>query len=276
MKTQTTRSKDGTAIAYEAWGEGPPLLLVDGALCYRDSGPSRKVAEALAQRFKVYTYDRRGRGESGDAPPYAVEREVEDIEALIEAAGGSAHVCGFSSGAALALEAARRGASIKRLALYEPPFIVDDSRPPMAPDYEARLRELLAAGRRGDMVRLFMRQVGMPRVLIAASRFMPVWSKLTAIAHTLSYDAAVMGGMQAGTPLPAERWANVTVPTLALVGGKSGDWMRHGIQQLVERVPSAERYELPGQTHMVKAKALAPVLVEFLSRAPARSHASTL
>src|SRR5688572_15000386 len=128
----TAHSADGTAIAYETSGHGPPLILVDGALCYREMGPSRAVAKALSERFTVITYDRRGRGESGDTAPYFVERELEDLEALIAAAGGSAYVCGFSSGAVLALDAAARGLPISALALYEPPFIVDDSRPPAA------------------------------------------------------------------------------------------------------------------------------------------------
>jgi pimeloyl-ACP methyl ester carboxylesterase len=261
----TVRSSDGTTIAYERSGEGPAVILVDGALCHRASGPSGPLAAALASRFTVYTYDRRGRGESGDTAPHAVEREVEDLAALIDAAGGSAHVYGISSGAVLALEAARRGAAIDRLALYEAPFIVDDSRAPMGAAYRAQLDACLRDDRRGDAVRLFMRQVGVPAPLVALMRLMPAWPKLTAVAHTLAYDAAVMGDTQDGKPLPAGRWDDVTVPALAVVGGKSPAWLKAGMRALADTLPCAEHRVLAGQTHMVKAKALAPLLAEFFA-----------
>lgn len=259
------RSKDGTAIAFERTGSGPALIIVDGALCWRESGPARKVAKELADRFTVITYDRRGRGESGDTAPYSVQREVEDIEALIGEAGGPAHLCGFSSGGVLAMEAARAGAAIDKLAVYEPPFIVDDSRPPAPASYVSDLNELLAAGRRGAAVKRFMRLVGMPAVLAAAMPLFPAWKKLKGVAHTLPYDAAVMGDTQAGKPLDAGHWGAVSVPTLVLVGGKSPDWMASGMQSLAELLPSAQRQVLDGQTHMVKAKAVGPALKRFLS-----------
>jgi pimeloyl-ACP methyl ester carboxylesterase len=263
--TSTVTSRDGTAIAYETTGSGPPLILVDGALCHRDVGPSRPLAEQLAGDFTVFTYDRRGRGESGDGEAYAVEREVEDIEALVEAAGGSARVYGISSGAALALEAAQRGVAIDRLALYEPPFIVDDGRSPIPRDDASRLTGYIVAGRRGDAVRLFMRQVQMPALLVHAMRLMPAWSKLKRVAHTLPYDAAVMQGTQDGRPLPEGRWPDVTVPTLVVAGGKSHAWMHSGADALAEALPNARRETLEGQNHMVKAKALAPMLAEFFA-----------
>jgi pimeloyl-ACP methyl ester carboxylesterase len=261
----TVPSQDGTRVAFEKSGEGPPIILIDGALCYRGYGPSRPLAAQLSRRFTVFTYDRRGRGDSGDSPPYAVEREVEDIEALVEEAGGSVHLCGFSSGAALALEAAQRGAGVDRLALYEAPFIVDDSRPRFPPDYRAQLETFVESDRRGDAVRLFMRQVGLPRVLIALMRFTPAWRKATGVAHTLPYDAAVMADTQAGKPLPADRWADVQAPTLALVGGKSGAWMHNGMRALANNLPNAQFQVLDGQTHMVKPRVLAPVLMGFFS-----------
>ena len=189
----TVRSKDGTAIAYERAGSGPPLILVDGALCYRDSGPARKMAAELADRFTVFTYDRRGRGESGDTQPYSVAREVEDLEALIEAAGGRAQLVGFSSGAVLALEAARAGAAIDKIAAYEPPLIVDDSRSPTPSDYVPGLRSDLAAGRPGAAVKRFMRLVGMPGFLVALFPALPNWRKLKRVAPTLPYDADDFG-----------------------------------------------------------------------------------
>ena len=259
------KSNDGTRIAYETTGSGPPLVLVDGALCYRNCGPSRPLAEQLAGHFTVITYDRRGRGESGDGGPYAVEREVEDLEALIEAAGGSAHVYGISSGGALALEAAKRDIGIDRLAVYEAPFIVDDSRPPIDSDYVPRLNGFLVAERAGDAVRLFMRQVGVPAFFVKLMRFMPAWKKLKGVAHTLPYDAAVMQGTQDGRPLPAGRWSDVTVPTLVVAGGKSDSWMHHGQRALADALPNVRLETLEGQNHMVKPKALAPMLAEFFA-----------
>jgi pimeloyl-ACP methyl ester carboxylesterase len=261
----TVRSTDGTAVAFERSGEGPPIILVDGALCYRESGGSRKLAALLAPHFTVYAYDRRGRGESGDTAPYAVDREVEDLQALIEEAGGSAYLYGISSGVVLALEAANRGTGVERLVAYEPPFIVDDSRPPVPSDYAPKLEELVAADRRGDAVRLFLRQVGVPGIAIALMRFMPAWSKLRGIAQTLPYDFTILDGTQAGEPLPPERWSAVTAPTLVLVGGKNPPWWHHGTQALADMLPNARHRVLEGQTHMVKPKALAPVVEEFLT-----------
>src|SRR5258708_27094946 len=256
-------SKDGTPIAYDRTGKGPAIILVDGGLCYRASGPSGPLAALMAEKFTVFTYDRRGRGDSGNTPPYAVEREVEDIEALINEAGGSSFVYGISSGAALALEAANRGLPIKKLALYEAPFIVDDSRPPIPNDYLAQLNGLISEERRGDAVKLFMKLVGVPAVFVAIMRFMPAWSKLTAVAHTLPYDITIVQDNERGKPLPAERWASVTVPTLVVDGGKSPAWMRHGMQALADVLPNATHRTLEGQTHMVKPNVLAPALVEF-------------
>jgi pimeloyl-ACP methyl ester carboxylesterase len=259
------RSRDGTRVAFERTGSGPPLILVDGALCWRESGPARKLAAELADRFAVIAYDRRGRGESGDTPPYSVQREVEDLEALIGEAGGRAHVCGISSGGVLAMEAARAGAAINGLVVYEAPFIVDDSRPPAPSSYVSDLNEHLAAGRRGAAVKRFMRLVGMPAPLVAVMPLMPAWRKLKGVAHTLPYDAACMGDTQSGRPLDADHWGGVTVPTLVLVGGKSPEWMRNGMRSLAELLPDGRLEVLEGQTHMVKAKAVAPALKEFFA-----------
>lgn len=263
LPMQRVRSKDGTLIAFDRLGQGPPLVLVDGALCYRTFGPMPKLAPLLAKDFTVFMYDRRGRGDSGDTAPYAVEREIEDIAALIQEAGGSAFVYGVSSGAALALEAASRGLGIRKLALYEAPFIVDDSRPPLPADYLPRLVDLIAQNRRGDAVKQFMKVVGAPAVLIAVMRLTPAWSKLKAVAHTLAYDTRIVQDHQQGKPLPAARWSSVAVPTLVAVGGKSPAWMQHAMDALATVVPGATRRTLPGQTHMVAAKAQAPMLVEF-------------
>lgn len=259
------KSADGTRIAYEISGDGPPVILVDGALCYRASGPSRPLAARLASRFTVACYDRRGRGDSGDTPPYAVAREVEDLAALIDEVGGSASVYGISSGAALALEAAAHVDGVRKLALYEAPFIVDDTHPPRPEDYLARMDELVAAGRRGDAVRMFLRTVGVPAFGLMIMRLMPVWRKLTAVAHTLPYDLRVLGDTGSGRPLPADRWATATVPTLVMDGGKSPAWMRNAMRALADVLPDARYRTLPGQTHLLKPQALVPVLREFFT-----------
>ena len=255
-------SKDGTPIAFDRIGNGPPVILVDGALCYRGMGQTGQLAELLAQHFTVFTYDRRGRGGSGDTPPFAVEREVEDIAALLSEAGGAAFVWGTSSGAVLALEAANRLSGIKRLALYEAPFIVDGSRSTTEGDW-VRIGEAVAAGRRSDALQLFLKMVGAPAFFIAVMRLMPVWSKLKAVAHTLPYDGAIVRDNQRGKPLPANRWASVTVPTLVTDGGKSPAWMRQANQTLAASLPNAQYRTLEGQTHMLKPKAHAPMLVKF-------------
>jgi pimeloyl-ACP methyl ester carboxylesterase len=250
----TLESADGTVIAYEKIGEGPPVILVDGALCHRASGPARPLARELADRFTVYTYDRRGRGESGDTAPYAVEREIEDLQALVEEAGRMVAVYGISSGAALALETAVRTPAIEKLALYEAPFVVDDSREPIALDYDGLSRR--------QSVRAFMRAVGVPGPLAAMLSHM---GKLKAVAHTLPYDAAIVGPHQLGKPLP--RW-DVDADTLVIAGGKSHAWMINANRALAEATGATYR-TLEGQNHMVKASKLAPVLKgHFKARHP--------
>jgi pimeloyl-ACP methyl ester carboxylesterase len=261
----TVISKDGTAIAFDRIGSGPPVILVDGALCHRTLGQSVQLAEQLAPQFTVITYDRRGRGESGDTPPYAVEREVEDIAALLHAAGGSAYLWGMSSGAMLALEAAMRLDGIRKVALYEAPLMVDGGLP-TTEDPWVRIGEAIAQDRRGDAVRIFLQAVGVPRFAIALMRLSPVWPKLKAVAHTLPYDGALVKDYQHGRPLPATRWESVTVPTLVMDGGRSSQSMRNGNRALALALPTAEYRTLEGQSHILKPKAHAPTLVEFFRR----------
>jgi len=253
-------SKDGTAIAFDKLGHGEPVILVDGALCSRAFGPLPKLAQLLAPHFTVFNYDRRGRNESGDQAPYAVQREVEDIEALIKEAGGSASVFGTSSGAALALAAAANKLNVKKLALYEPPFVAGRGRRSAPPDSEAQLKRLVAAGKRGDAVKFFMvDMVGLPPIFTYIMRVLPIWPKLKAVAHTLPYDAAVLGDFS----LPRERAASVTVPTLVIGGEKSPMELRSAVTDVADAIPGAKRQMLKGQTHNVSVKVLAPVLVEF-------------
>ncbi len=262
--TQYATSADGTAIAHEVTGTGPALVCVDGAMCQRTLGPARDLAKALAGDFTVHVYDRRGRGESdAGASPYHLDHEIEDLQAVIDAVGGSAHVFAASSGAALALEAAGQGVAIDRLALYEAPFILDDTHAPNAIDLPEQMQAMIDAGRRGEAVKTFMRLVGVPAPFVGLMRVMPAWKKMTAVAHTLPYDLSIVVPQQQGRPMPEGRYAGVAPTTLVIAGGKSPGYMRNAQARIAESVPDARLVTLNGQTHMIKAKATAPVITEF-------------
>jgi pimeloyl-ACP methyl ester carboxylesterase len=272
-------SKDGTTIAFDKTGQGPAVILVAGALGVRSHPMAWEMVSSLGPHFTVINYDRRGRGDSGDTPPYAVEREIEDIDALINEAGGSANVYGLSSGAVLALEAANKlHTRVKKLALYEPPFIVDDSRPPVPADYVAQLNGAIAAGRPSDAVEIFMtKAIRIPAEFVAQMRHGPVsagseermtppdWAAMEKVAHTLAYDGTIMGDTMSGKPLPTRRWASVTMPTLVITGGESEAFFHNGAQALVNALPDAQYRILAGQNHAVAPKVLAPVLVDFFT-----------
>ncbi|QFY08169.1 alpha/beta fold hydrolase [Nonomuraea phyllanthi] len=254
-------SADGTAIAFDRYGSGPAVVLVHGAFTARGHPTLSGVAAALAQWFTVYDYDRRGRGESEDTLPYAVAREIEDLAAVIGAAGGSAMVFGGSSGAALALEAAVRNPAITKLALWEPPYHVDDSAPPLPDDFAAQLDALVRADRRGEAVARFMIEAAeAPPEAVAAMRAQPSWPGIEALAHTLAYEAAVLGP---GNALPAARLAAVTQPTLVLNGEDSPRWMANAGLAVAAAVPGAVRRVLEDQAHDVSPEALVPELLEF-------------
>ncbi|HWM05097.1 MAG TPA: alpha/beta hydrolase [Actinophytocola sp.] len=260
----TLTSKDGTRIAFDRVGNGHPVILVSGATADRRSNAS--LADALAADFTVLNYDRRGRGESGDTLPYALEREFEDIAALIADAGGSAHLYGISSGGGLALEAAAAGLPIDRLAVYEVPYNLSPDQPRIQREYLDGLNAFLAQGRRGDMAALFLRTVGMPEEAIEQFRNTPDWAGMEAVAPTLPYDAMSLGD---GTP-NAERLGRITAPTCAITGDPEGEhevgsaeFFEAAAMAIVEHVPTAEHRRLPGQTHMVDPAALAPVLTGF-------------
>ena len=266
------RSKDATTIAYERSGNGPALVIVDGAFCSRAFGPSAKLAPLLAPYFTVYAYDRRGRGQSGDTQPYSPEREVEDIAALIEAAGGSAFLLGLSSGGALALEAAASGLPIKKVVAYEPPYVYDSSQGSGA-DHEAQLKRLLANGNRGGAVKYFMKDmVGAPAPMVLLMRLMPwIWRKLEAVAHTLPYDAAVMREFK----VPRARLASIAVPTLAMNGSKTDPRLQRAARAVADAIPGAQYRTLAGQTHNVKPDVLAPAVVEFFTASPSTASVNS-
>jgi pimeloyl-ACP methyl ester carboxylesterase len=259
----TVTSRDGTRIAFDTRGAGPAVILVDGALGYRSFGSSGRLADLLAPTLRVTAYDRRGRGESGDTLPYALEREIEDLEALVEEAGGSASLYGISSGACLALEAAiRLQSKIERLALYEAPYA---SGPDTARDwrgYREQLDALLAEGRTGDAVALFMGFVGTPTEMIAGMRQAPMWTQLEAVARTLPYDAEAMGEDRS---VPIGRAADVTAVALVMNGSESPPFMSEAAEALTLAIPGARHVTLEGQRHDVSPEALSPVLAEFFA-----------
>jgi pimeloyl-ACP methyl ester carboxylesterase len=255
-------SKDGTEIAYDKRGAGPAVILVDGALCYRSFGPMAGLAELLSPHFTVYNYDRRGRGDSSDTLPYSIEREVEDIEALIGEAGGLANVYGISSGASLALEAAARlGDKFKKLAMYEAPYNSEASARQAWKDYRKQLASLLANNHRGDAAALFMKLVDTPDEQIEGMRHAPVWPMFEAVAPTLAYDAAALG--EDRTP-PTGLAAKVSVPTLVM-NGTALPFMLDTARAIANAMPNARHLTLEGQTHDVDPKVIAPVLVEFFA-----------
>ena len=257
---QNVTSKDGTTIAFDRLGDGPPVVLVSGGSVDRSSNAG--IAEQLATDFTVFNYDRRGRGPSGDTQPYAIEREIEDIDAVIGAAGGSAGLYGSSSGAALALLATAAGSPVSKLALWEPPWILDETRRPPA-DTAKIYRDLVAQDRRGDAVEYFMAKVvGMPEEFVASARSQPWWQWTEGLAHTLAYDAEIMGDYS----LPVDKITSVRVPTLVLVGAASFDFFGPTAKALVEALPNGEVKTLEGQEHNVDPTVLGPVLAEFFGR----------
>jgi pimeloyl-ACP methyl ester carboxylesterase len=257
-------SADGTPIAFERLGDGQPVIVVGGATC--DRAMTRPLAEQLARHFTVINYDRRGRGDSGDTAPYAVEREIEDLAALIAEAGGTASVYGHSSGAGLVLHAAAHGLPITKLVLHEPPFVPDgEEERRISREYAEKLKTILAEDRRGDAVELFMTTVGMPQEMVDQMRHGPTWAGLEAIAPTLAYDSEVMGDISRGGTIPANQASSVAIPALVLCGGASPAWMIDIGKQVADALPNGRHSVLEGQEHVVAPEVLVPVLAEFFA-----------
>jgi len=262
--TNHVTSKDGTPIAYACQGSGPAVILVGGGL--DDGSENAPLATELARHFTVYNYARRSRGDSGDTLPYSVEREIEDIEALIAEAGGSAHLVGVSTGGALVLEAAAAGIASDKLAVYDVPYNMADDWPQRWREYTEELGQLLTEGRRGDALELFMRLAGSSEEDIVGAKNSPFWPGLEAVAHTLAYDAACLGNAQP----PTTRLAKITRPTLVATGSArppgAASWvlaLDRAADAIAARIPHAQRQALEGQTHVADPKALARVLERF-------------
>jgi len=264
----TVTSADGTLIAFDRFGDGPPVILAAGA--FNDRSATEPLARALEPRFTLLNYDRRGRGGSGDTAPYSVQREIEDIAALISAAGAPAALFGYSSGANLALQAAASGHPIAKLVLYEPPFNPDDSYPTLPGDLASRLTELVAAGRRGDAVELYqITAVGMPAPVVEQMRHAPFRPGLEAIAHTLAYDAAVVGDRS----LPAGLIGSIHVPALVISGDQSPPFLQAAARAVTDALPQRRLHVLAGQGHDIDPEATASVIADFLGTEPGGSSA---
>ena len=255
---RTVVSADGTKIVFDLAGAGPPVILVVGA--FNDRSTGAPLAQALQSQLTVLNYDRRGRGASGDIQPYSVEREIEDLDALIREAGGAARVFGYSSGGNIALEGAASGLNITRLAIYEAPFIVGEDIPRPPKDMAAQLARLVSLGRRGDAVELFQTKlVGIPETVVAQMRNAPFRPALEATAHTLVYEATIVGDLT----LPTEKLRSIKAPTLAVYGSASPAFMGNAAKALAAAIPGGRVRALDGQTHDIVPAALAPVLLEF-------------
>ena len=261
-ENRTTTSRDGTIIAFTKRGSGPPLIIVDGAFCYRENGPATELASQLAQHFTVFTYDRRGRGQSGDTAPYAVEREIEDLRAVANEAGADPFVVGISSGGALILQAVASGVSVKEIALYEPPYIVGDNGPHSFEDAKSRLQSLVSVGDRGGAVSFFMTDVyGAPRAFVFAMPFlMPnAWRRNKLVVHTLPYDLTILDDRS----VLNDRSSSIFVPTLVIGGDKSPKVLRDAVTAVANALPNGQSRFLLGQDHNISSRALAPVLFEY-------------
>lgn len=264
---KTVHSQDGIAIAFNQSGQGPAIILVLGA--FNDQATGAPLAELLSERFTVFNYDRRGRGKSGDTTPYAIVREIEDLAALIDAAGGSASVFGYSSGALLALMAAAHGLPITKLALYEPPFLINDGLAQRGRDVSTRLTKMLSEGLQGDAVELFQTEiVGIPAEIVSQLRYAPFRPALEAIAQTLVYDASILGNID----VLAEQLNAITIPTLVISGEVSPTMLGDAAQAITDALPHAQHLRLTGQTHDIVASVLSPVLETFFVNEPESEH----
>jgi pimeloyl-ACP methyl ester carboxylesterase len=264
--SERVNSADGTEIGYDRVGSGPAVILVGGAFQHRAIDQrTGELADLLSADFTVYHYDRRGRGDSGQGvTPYTIEREIEDVAALLAVAGGEASLFGMSSGAALALDAAARRPAVTKVAVYEAPFVVDGEPAMTSDEYLPPLHALLAKGERGAAVEWFFTEaVGLPADVVAGMRQAPIWPVFESVAPTLAYDGAILEGTVEGRPLSDRRWAAVTGPVLVLDGGDSPSSMASAAEALAGVLLDARRETLPGQQHEVDPKVLAPVLAAF-------------
>ena len=257
---KTIQSKDGTSLAYDIYGSGPPLIYITGASCFRSFWPIVQDAKALAKEFTVYNYDRRGRGDSGNTLPWSVEREVEDIEALIDAVGGKANIYGHSSGAVLALEAALRlGDKVQKVVIYDASYVHDQTEKLEYSQLRHKINQLLQEGKYAKAMKSFLSGIGMPKAFVFLLPLLPGWKTMRALAPTLAYDMELTRDLP-----PVKRATQVAAPMKILVGQKSPASLHSVADQLAKAIPNASFAQVAGQDHMVSATALLPLLTNFL------------
>lgn len=267
-ENRTTTSRDGTIIGFTKMGSGPPLIIVDGAFCYRENGPATALASVLSQHFTVFTYDRRGRGESGDTAAYGTDREIEDFKAVAKEADEPPFVVGVSSGGALILQAVASGAGVKKIALYEPPYVTNGHNISLE-GARNKLEALVSAGDRAGAVRFFMTDVyGAPRVFVSVMPLlMPsAWKRNKSVAPTLPYDLTILDDRS----VLHERSSAISVPTLVIGGEKSPKALHDAVEAVAAALPHAQTRFLSGQDHNISERALSPVLVEFFDTSQTR------
>ncbi|WP_228837017.1 alpha/beta fold hydrolase [Nocardia brasiliensis] len=267
----TVTSPDGTTIAYETAGSGPAIIVISNVA--EDRTGVAGIAAALAEHFTVLTYDRRGRGASGDPQPYDPAREIDDLAVLIDAVGGPVFFASGSGGCGLTLDAASAlGAKVAGLYLYEPPFIIDDSRAPAPADYVAHMEALVAGGRRDEAVEFFMTvMIGVPAEYLPMMKEDPSWQKMVRYAHTYAYDGRILAGLQDGTPLPTDRW-HIDAPVAVAVGGNGEEFIRRGAEALAGVLPNVTVLTLDSHDHSAfwtAAEAVAEQLRAFVLSLPA-------
>lgn len=257
---QTTKSKDGTTLAYDIYGNGPALIYITGASCFRSFGPIVQDAKVFSNEFTVYNYDRRGRGDSGNTLPYSVEKEVEDIEAMIDAAGGKAYLYGHSSGAVLALEAALKLKSkINKVVIYDPSYVHSEAEKISYGKLSKEVIKLIKEGKNAKAMKHFLVGIGMPKIFVFLLPLFPGWRKMVALAPTLEYDINLTKDLP-----PLERVSEIKVPVRIVVGEKSPEGVQEVGELLEKVIPGATIVKILGQDHMVNAKVLLPVLSNFL------------
>jgi len=264
--TDFVTSQDGTQIAYTKQGVGSPLILIDGAFCHRKFGANVKLPQHLTDHFEVITYDRRGRGDSGNSHLYQIEKEFEDLQAIINKIEGQPFVYGISSGAALALEAAKAGLNFKKLIVFEAPYITDNSRSPLPENYLPNIQKLIKEKKDAETVKYFMKTgIGLPSFAVWMMQWMPAWKKMKQIAPTLEYDTLMLRDYGSGKALNKKDWESIQMPVLVISGTKSEQWSQNAMKQLSEVLPNGKHLDLVGQNHLVNPKVLAPHLIKFFN-----------
>ncbi|WP_411824602.1 alpha/beta fold hydrolase [Leptospira sp. 'Mane'] len=257
----TTKSKDGTILAYDVYGSGPALIYITGASCFRKFIPIVQDAKVFSTKFTVYNYDRRGRGDSGNNLPYSIEREVEDIEAMIDIAGGKAHLYGHSSGAVLAFEAALRLKNkVLKIVMYDPPYVHDEAEKSEYGKLSESVKYLLDKGKNAQAMKTFLKGIGMPNIFVLLLPLFPGWGKMKALAPTLAYDIDLTKDLP-----PLERAAHVSLPTHIIIGEKNPSGIHDVGSKLAKAIPNAMFTKLAGQDHMVDAKVLLPLFTSFFN-----------